>query len=174
VLNGRGIKTSVHPPETDRSTGLLSEECNLVAELSRVREARTWLRELLPANCLVRDDCLTVLSELVGNAAEYGRGSKLTMRVTHETGSVSGVLVQHGFPEEATVPRAQILGLLEAGQLRHGTAPSDAEIADLREGGRGLLLVSALCSAWETDRVLGCLVTRWWLHGCECKETKQC
>ncbi|GAA2735555.1 hypothetical protein [Actinocorallia aurantiaca] len=174
MFNGRGIGETVHPARTDQQGSSLSAERDFIAEPVEVRAGRVWLREVLPASCLVRDDCLMVLSELMGNAAEHGSGHLLRVRVEHDAGRVWGVLVEHDFPDETAVPRVELSALLEAGRLLSAPTIYRPKVAELRERGRGLLLVGDLCTAWEAERILGCLVIRWWLDGCRCEEGGPC
>jgi hypothetical protein len=62
--SGRRISTSTHGP--------FRADCRIKASPEAAREARARL----PETCAARDDLLTVLTELVANAAEHGEAAK--------------------------------------------------------------------------------------------------
>ncbi|GAA2729665.1 hypothetical protein GCM10010439_40650 [Actinocorallia aurantiaca] len=138
-----------------------SREKEFLAELAQVRVGRTWVREVFPPMCSLRDDCVTVLSELLANCAEHGGGGRVSVLVTHVWGRVTGMLVHHAAPAARVwIPE---LGVDEVG-----------DIEQLEESGRGLVVVAELCGgeveiAQKADRT----VTRWRLHGsCACEEAE--
>ncbi|MEO3781757.1 ATP-binding protein [Actinocorallia sp. B10E7] len=141
--------------------GWCSEQ-TFFAELVQVRAARAWLREVFPLECSLRDDCVTVLSELLANCAEHGGGGQASIVVTHVWGRVTGMLVHHAVPTARV--RVPELGVDEVG-----------DIEQLEESGRGLVVVAGLCGGeveieQKTDRT----VTRWRLNGsCACEEADE-
>ena len=150
-----------HSRAQDTRDGLAcwSREQEFLAELAQVKAGRAWLREVFPPECSLRDDCVTVLSELLANCAEHGGGGRVSVLVTHVWGRVTGMMVHRAAPTARV--RVPELGVDEVG-----------DIEQLEESGRGLVVVAELCSgevevAQKADRT----VTRWRLHGsCACEE----
>ncbi|WP_106402510.1 ATP-binding protein [Actinocorallia populi] len=129
------------------------------AELVQVRAARAWLREVFSPACLLRDDCVTVLSELLANCAEHGGGGQVSVVVTHVWGRVTGMLVHHAAPTARV--RLPAPGVLEV-----------PVIEQLEETGRGLAVVVGLCDGEvEIEQYADRTVMRWRLHdSCACEE----
>jgi hypothetical protein len=91
----------------------------------QVREARHWLAELLP-KCRARDDVALVATELCNNAVQHtasGRGGFFALEVAWQGATVR-------------------ISVADAG------APTEPRLTDdlMAERGRGLLVVSELCS----------------------------
>ena len=146
----------------------LTAEHVFPAELEQVRAGRTWLREVLPAACPLRDDCVLVLSELLANAAEHGGGGLVRAVVTHGAGRISGVLVQRAAPA-STSPEVSLPVLLEIERLLNAPVERVTDVTDLAESGRGLFVVAALCPGpVEFERRTDHTVIRWELAGCPC------
>jgi serine/threonine-protein kinase RsbW len=103
-------------------------------EPAEVGRARGWVGKLLPA-CDPLDELLIVTSELSTNAVAHTRsgqpGGRFTVEVTWSPQAVRVIVGDQGSDE---VP----------------ATPADAAGAEDLENGRGLLLVSALATAWGT------------------------
>jgi len=138
-------------------------------DLSAVAGVREWLREVLPDECAMRDECVLVASELTANVVEHGGGGSVAVMIVHRTGSVRGVLVHHAPP--TGVPQSNPSSLLEIERLlgaETGAVPAPEELA---ETGRGLAVAALMCGgALEVVQRTDCTVSRWELAGCGCKE----
>jgi anti-sigma regulatory factor (Ser/Thr protein kinase) len=133
------------------------------------------------------DDVLLVVSELVTNAVLHAR-PPLALTLACESGAVE-LAVSDGDPRlpAARPQRADLIADLE--QLR--LVESDGGVVEDRDvrmhvgpagavaGGRGLLLVAALCDEWGVARTEGGKVvwgrcaapTDWWdTPGCDCTD----
>ncbi|MEO3785264.1 ATP-binding protein [Actinocorallia sp. B10E7] len=152
----------------DEGDGSAAERVFL-ADLEQVRTGRAWLREVLPSDCPLRDDCVLVLSELLANAAEHGGRGPVKAIVTHGAGRLRGVLVQRAAPWESTGPRISAPALLEIERLLGTPVGRMTDVEGLAESGRGLAVVAALCSgALEFERQADRTVIRWELRRCAC------
>jgi anti-sigma regulatory factor (Ser/Thr protein kinase) len=129
-----------------------------------VRDARRWVRRVVPEWCAAGDDFGLVVSELGANAATHGGGGFMTLTVVHGPDGLAGELVHHAEP----------IGNLPAVfcelALTTGFEPPVVG-ATLSEGGRGLLLVAnatglhLTLSRGQTETSIG-----WLLNGCRCGE----
>lgn len=106
---------------------------SLGRRVGEVRRARHFVRELLEhwGDLEVRDAALTVVSELVANAIVHARTAS-----------------------ELRVVRADGVLRLELTDFGRGT-PAPRAVTPTHVHGRGLLLVSALASAWGTHALAG-------------------
>lgn len=114
------------------------------ATLRSPAEIRRWTRNLLPAECAARDDCVLLLSELAANAAEHGGGGELTITVVHGDEGLEVKLVHEQPPTGPLGIDSKALDELTL--LAKTTDPEEATdlIADLGEAGRGLVVVGLL------------------------------
>jgi hypothetical protein len=157
----RRSSTSTHGPSR--------ADCRIKASPEAAREARAWARSWLPETCAARDDLLTVLTELVANAAEHGGGGQATLVLLHTNEGVSGTLVHRSPPltHQFDIPTASAEEFVQLSALNEEA--DDDLIGGLGESGRGLFVVNALCAQpARVTREAGCTVTRWRLEGCTC------
>jgi len=134
----------------------------------RVGDVQRWALSFLPEACLVRDDLVIVLGELLGNVVVHGGGGEVTVTLTHGGGELVGNLVHHRPPSlwVSEVPE-EIGG--EVAALLDSEEADDALIELLADGGRGLFCVAALTEdALQTHRYEERTVLRWVHRGCRC------
>lgn len=154
----------------ERQAPCQSAERDFVAEAAQVRAARAWLREVLPAACPVRDDCTTILSELLANCAEHGGGGRVSVTVAHGRGRVSGRLVHHMPPQDS--PRTCPATAGQTARLLSGEVLDEGE--ELAENGRGLLVVRHLADSYSYAPGVTRSAFHWELTGCACERERPC
>ena len=140
-------------------------ERTLPADLRAGTAARSWLRGIFDPVCLVRDEFLLVVSELLGNCAEHGGDGRVSLSVVHGDGRVWGRLVHHTPPVGKPVLRGDVTAQTE---LLLATAGPVVPVEELAESGRGLFVVQMLCAEYEHISGPGSSVTEWALLGCSC------
>lgn len=147
--------------------GRWTVERRFSAEFAHARSARGWLREMFSPACLVMDDCITVVSELLANAADHGGGGYATVTVTHGLGGILGSLVHEAVPLGVPVMVPSVVEEISRLLSLRGHA---TEVQGLAESGRGLAVVVALCEgAVEIRQTEAATVTGWALNGCGCE-----
>ncbi|WP_460362925.1 ATP-binding protein [Actinocorallia lasiicapitis] len=133
-------------------------------------EARRWALGWLPPGCESRDDLATVVTELMANLAEHSSAQTATLRLTHDVTGIRGVLIDHApaAPVEIDIPWTTIEEI-ESLHSPHADPACDDFVANLSIGGRGLLVVTALCqSKVEITQHPDRTITRWHLSSCIC------
>jgi anti-sigma regulatory factor (Ser/Thr protein kinase) len=135
------------------------------ATIPQAGAVRRWALDLLPEQCAGRDDCALALTELTANAAEHGGPGQLTIKLVHGAEGLQLTLVQDGPPagpidvDPETLAELRLLAEFTGDQL----------IPDLRESGRGLLVVGALSGQTaEVVQEQKRTVIRLRLDGCRC------
>lgn len=140
-------------------------ERTLPVDLRAGTAARRWLRGIFDPTCLVRDEFLLVVSELLGNCAEHGGAGRVSLSVVHGRGRVWGRLVHHTPPTGKPVLRGDVTAQTE---LLLAPAGFPIPVEELAEDGRGLFVVQMLCSEYEHVSGPGSSVTEWAMDDCVC------
>lgn len=129
-------------PEFGRGWWRATREFPVSAD--QVAVVRRWAGGLFSDSCDARGDCLLGLSEVATNAAVHGGGKLLRVRLEHgSTGMWCEVVEAGGTP--GGVAAVDPDALAEMWMLTSLSDGGAVEIDAVREGGRGLALLVAMC-----------------------------
>ncbi|MGI8331572.1 ATP-binding protein [Actinomadura scrupuli] len=113
------------------------------AEPGAVPGLRRWAGGLVPVRCAVRDEAVLIFCELATNAATHGTAEKVRVIVEHGGGGLRGAVRELGAVTGHPVPDPRAVAEMRALARLGDGEPVDPD--DLRETGRGLALIAALC-----------------------------